>query len=161
VRLLVALMAALALVCLAPATVLADANPNNNGHHYHYGWYKHKTPPPPAPVPIPVPVPATTGGGTHQAPHGAPGAGASNLNAAAPPAAQPPPVDAPVGSLVQQPTGSIITAAQPLPSPQNVWLVAILTAFAAAAAVSAAVWATGRSGHLALSRALAAVAITR
>lgn len=158
-KLLVALMAALALGCLAPATVLADANPNNNGHHYHYGWFKHKTPPPPAPVP--VPVPSTTGGGTHQGTHGAPGAGASNLTAAAPPAAQQPPVEAPLGSLDQQPSGSIITAAQPLPSPQNVWLVAILTAFAAAAVVSAAVWATGRSGHFAVSRALAAVAITR
>ena len=160
-KLLVALMAALVLACLAPAAVLADANPNNNGNHYHYGWLKHKTPPPPpAPVPVPVPVPPT-GGGTHQTPHGAPGAGPSNLTVAAPPAAQQPPVDAPAGSLIEQPSGSIITTAQPLPSPQNVWLVAILTAFAAAAAVTSAVWATGRSGHFGLSRALAAVAITR
>lgn len=158
-KLLVALMAALALACLAPAAVLADANPNNNGNHYHYGWFKHKTPPPPPPAP--VPVPATTGGGTHQTPHGAPGAGPSNLTVAAPPAAQQPPVDAPAGSLIEQPSGSIVTTAQPLPSPQNVWLVAILTAFAAAAAVTSAVWATGRTGHFGLSRVLAAVAITR
>lgn len=157
-KLLVALMAALALACLAPAAVLADANPNNNGNHYHYGWFKHKTPPPP---PAPVPVPVTTGGGTHQTPHGAPGAGPGNLTVAAPPAAQQPPVDAPAGSLIEQPSGSIVTTALPLPSPQNVWLVAILTAFAAASAVTSAVWAAGRSGHFGLSRALAAVAITR
>lgn len=156
-KLLVALMAAFALACLAPATVFAEANPNNNGHHYHYGWYKHKTPPPP---PAPVPVPTPSGGGTDGT-HGVPGGVANNLTAPPPVAAPQAPLEAPPVSLIQQPSGTIITAATPLPSPQNVWLVAILTAFAAAAAITSTVWATGRSGHYALTRALAVVAITR
>lgn len=161
VKLLVAAMAAVAFVSIAPATVLAEANPNNQGNHYHYGWYKHKNPPQ---TPAPVPVPTPSSGGTHGVPGGLPSGVPSgvtgNLNAVPPAAAPLAPVELPPTSLIQQPSGTIVTAAEPLPSLQNVWLVAILLASVTAAAVTIAVLAAGRSSHFALRRVLAVVSIT-
>ena len=147
-----AVMAACVAACLAPTTALADANPNNHGNHFHYGWVNHHSPPPPAPNPTPNPAPNP----------GPPGGNTDGVSSdvAGPPAAL---SQAPAGVApdlpVVQPPAVITTTVVAIPSVPDAWLVAILLGSALAAGVAAAVWLTGRGGHVALRRALAPMGV--